>query len=88
MPAPGTNLTTGGVCSLVATGDPSGDHLFWSGDAETLAGDIEEFVTGHRESSSTDLERVLATVLFTDIADSTRSAAEMGDQTWRRLPVP
>jgi pimeloyl-ACP methyl ester carboxylesterase len=64
---------------------PSGDHLFWSGDAETLAGDIEEFVTGHRESSSTDLERVLATVLFTDIVDSTRSAAEMGDQTWRRL---
>lgn len=64
---------------------PSGDHLFWSGDAETLAGDIEEFVTGHRESSSTDLDRVLATVLFTDIVDSTRSAAEMGDQTWRRL---
>lgn len=46
---------------------PSGDHLFWSGDAETLAGDIEEFVTGHRENYSNDLERVLATVLFTDI---------------------
>jgi class 3 adenylate cyclase len=64
---------------------PSGNHLFWSGDTETLTGDIEEFVTGRRENSSTDLERVLATVLFTDIIDSTRSAAEMGDQTWRRL---
>jgi len=61
------------------------DHLFWSGDVETLLGDIEEFVTGHREDSSSDLERILATVLFTDIVDSTRSAAEMGDQQWRRL---
>ena len=61
------------------------DHPFWYGDTEAMLGDIEEFVTGHRDSSSTDLERVLATVLFTDIVDSTRSAAEMGDQTWRRL---
>ena len=61
------------------------DHLFWSGDVEELLGDIEEFVTGHRENSPLDLERVLATVLFTDIVDSTRAAAAMGDQTWRRL---
>jgi class 3 adenylate cyclase len=52
---------------------------------EALLGDIEEFVTGHRESSSTELDRVLATVLFTDIVDSTRSAAAIGDQAWRRL---
>jgi pimeloyl-ACP methyl ester carboxylesterase len=64
---------------------PDGDHAFWSGNTEALLGDIEEFVTGHRESSSTEFERVLATVLFTDIVDSTRSAAEMGDQNWRRL---
>jgi class 3 adenylate cyclase len=64
---------------------PDGDHAFWSGDVEAMQGDIEEFITGHRESSSADLERILATVLFTDIVDSTRSAAEMGDQTWRRL---
>jgi pimeloyl-ACP methyl ester carboxylesterase len=63
---------------------PDGDHAFWSGDAEPLLGDIEEFVTGHRDSSSTELERILATVLFTDIVDSTRSAAAMGDQAWRR----
>jgi pimeloyl-ACP methyl ester carboxylesterase len=64
---------------------PDGDHAFWSGDTEALLGDIEEFVTGHRESSSSDLERVLATVLFTDIVDSTLSAAAIGDQGWRRL---
>jgi class 3 adenylate cyclase len=63
---------------------PGGDHAFWSGDTEALLGDIEEFVTGHRDSSSAELERVLATVLFTDIVDSTRSAAAMGDQAWRR----
>jgi class 3 adenylate cyclase/alpha-beta hydrolase superfamily lysophospholipase len=64
---------------------PGSDHAYWSGDVEALHGDIEEFITGHRDSPSPDLERVLATVLFTDIVDSTRSAAEMGDQTWRRL---
>jgi pimeloyl-ACP methyl ester carboxylesterase len=63
---------------------PDGDHAFWVGNAEALLGDIEEFVTGHRENSSTELERILATVLFTDIVDSTRSAAAMGDQAWRR----
>jgi pimeloyl-ACP methyl ester carboxylesterase len=64
---------------------PDGDHAFWTGDTEALLGDIEEFVTGHRENSPAELERVLSTVLFTDIVDSTRSAAEMGDQNWRRL---
>jgi pimeloyl-ACP methyl ester carboxylesterase len=64
---------------------PDGDHTFWTGDVETLHGDIEEFLTGHRESSPIDFERVLATVLFTDIVDSTRSAAAMGDRAWRRL---
>ncbi len=64
---------------------PNGDHAFWTGDVDTLLGDIEEFVTGHRESSAVDVERVLTTVLFTDIVDSTRSAAEKGDHQWRRL---
>jgi class 3 adenylate cyclase len=64
---------------------PGGDHLFTTGDVEAALGDIEEFITGHRENSSSDFERVLATVLFTDIVDSTRSAATMGDQAWRRL---
>jgi class 3 adenylate cyclase len=64
---------------------PGSDHVYFSGDVEAMLGDIEEFITGHREISSIDLDRVLTTVLFTDIVDSTSSAAEMGDQTWRRL---
>src|SRR5712664_117051 len=64
---------------------PDGDHGYWTGDVATTIGDIEEFVTGHREEALNDLERVLATVLFTDIVGSTQSAVEMGDQTWRRL---
>lgn len=61
------------------------DHAFWIGEVDAMLGDVEEFVTGHRESSGDDLERILATVLFTDIVDSTRNAVEKGDQQWRRL---
>jgi class 3 adenylate cyclase len=64
---------------------PEGDHAMTFGDNNTLLGDIEEFITGHRESSPTETERVLATVLFTDIVDSTRSAADMGDMKWRQV---
>ncbi len=66
-------------------GYPGAGHAFWYGDVEAMLGDIEEFATGAREGSTNELERVLATVLFTDIVDSTRSAAEMGDRTWQRL---
>jgi class 3 adenylate cyclase/pimeloyl-ACP methyl ester carboxylesterase len=66
-------------------GYPGAGHAFWYGDVEAMLGDIEEFATGAREASTNELERVLATVLFTDIVDSTRSAAEMGDRTWQRL---
>jgi class 3 adenylate cyclase len=59
------------------------DHAFWLGDIDALLGDIQEFLTGSREDGSPDIERILATVLFTDIVDSTRSAAAAGDQTWR-----
>jgi pimeloyl-ACP methyl ester carboxylesterase len=64
---------------------PDGDHLPFAGDTDALLGDIEEFITGHRESSRSDLQRVLATVLFTDIVGSTRVAVEIGDQAWHRL---
>jgi class 3 adenylate cyclase len=61
------------------------DHFIFAGDWPTLCGDIKEFVTGHRETTVPDFGRVLATVLFTDIVNSTRRAAEMGDQAWHRL---
>ena len=64
---------------------PGGDHAFWSRNPEVMLGDIEEFITGHRDSAAGGIERVLATVLFTDIVDSTRRAAALGDQKWRQL---
>ncbi|MVT68589.1 alpha/beta fold hydrolase [Bradyrhizobium pachyrhizi] len=64
---------------------PGCDHYYWVGETEAMLGDVEEFVTGHRDGGDAELDRVLATVLFTDIVDSTRSAATMGDHRWRRL---
>jgi class 3 adenylate cyclase len=59
------------------------DHLFWAGDSQAILQDIAEFVTGGRTAS--EPERVLATVLFTDIVDSTAIASSLGDQAWRDL---
>ena len=62
---------------------PGDDHLPWLGDADGVLDAIEEFVTGSRHQ--VDEDRILATVLFTDIVDSTRRAAEAGDRRWREL---
>jgi len=62
---------------------PGEAHLFIAGDQEPLIGEIEEFLTGQR--AGPPVERALATVLFTDIVDSTKQAAEMGDSRWREL---
>lgn len=59
------------------------DHFPWYGDTATLLDEIREFVTGER--AAPDPDRVLATVLFTDIAGSTERAAELGDRSWREL---
>jgi class 3 adenylate cyclase len=61
---------------------PGGDHLPWFRPESTLA-EIREFLTGSREAEEPD--RVLATVVFTDIVGSTERATEMGDARWRDL---
>ena len=62
---------------------PGIDHQPWSGDAEDVLGEVEEFLTGVRTIPEPD--RVLATVMFTDIVGSTQRAAELGDSRWRDL---
>ncbi len=62
---------------------PGKDHAFFGECAEALIAAIEEFVTGVRPVPEPD--RVLTTLLFTDIVDSTARAAELGDQRWRDL---
>jgi pimeloyl-ACP methyl ester carboxylesterase len=62
---------------------PSTDHLPWAADVDAIVDEIEEFVTGERHVREPD--RILATILFTDIVGSTDRAAAMGDQRWRDL---
>lgn len=62
---------------------PGTDHLAFSEDIDALLDEIEEFLTGAR--TRPDPDRVLATILFTDIVDSTRHAAEIGDRRWKDL---
>jgi class 3 adenylate cyclase len=59
------------------------DHLFWSEGADELLDEIEEFITGARAAPQSD--RVLATVMFTDLVGATERAAQLGDQRWRDL---
>jgi pimeloyl-ACP methyl ester carboxylesterase/class 3 adenylate cyclase len=59
------------------------DHFWWIGDSEAIVNEVAEFLTGERPP--TESNRVLATVLFTDIVDSTRRVAELGDHRWRDL---
>jgi len=62
---------------------PGSDHAIWTEETDTIIGEIEQFITGSRAVAAPD--RLLATVLFTDIVGSTRRAAELGDATWRGL---
>jgi len=59
------------------------DHWPWLGDADAVVDEAQEFLTGTREPRTPD--RVLATVLFTDIVGSTAKAVELGDRAWREL---
>ena len=59
------------------------DHFFHAGDIETLLAPVQEFLTGKRDIPEDD--RVLATVLFTDIVDATGRAEAMGDRAWKDL---
>jgi class 3 adenylate cyclase len=62
---------------------PGEDYLFFVGDTGPLLDAIEEFVTGRLPRH--DVNRVLATVLFTDVVGSTEQAAGMGDRRWSEL---
>jgi class 3 adenylate cyclase len=62
---------------------PGADSLYWVGDTATVLDEIEEFVTGVRGGA--DAERVLTTIVFTDIVGSTQRAATLGDDRWHAL---
>jgi class 3 adenylate cyclase len=60
---------------------PGQDYLYFVGDSDALLDEVQEFLTGVREAPTPD--RVLATVMFTDIVSSTERAAALGDRAWR-----
>ena len=60
------------------------DHLWWVGDTDALVNEVQVFLTGERPPPE-EIDRVLATVLFTDIVDSTKRATEMGDSRWKDM---
>jgi class 3 adenylate cyclase len=62
---------------------PGNSHSMMLDDIDTVLSDIHEFITGERPIDSFD--RVLATVLFLDIASSTERAAALGDTGWRNV---
>ena len=62
---------------------PGIDHLPWVGDADAILDEIEEFLTGVRQPL--EHNRMLATILFTDIVGSTERAHELGDRKWLEL---
>jgi class 3 adenylate cyclase len=59
---------------------PGSDHMLWTGETERILDEVEEFLTGSRSAIESD--RVLATVLFTDIVNSTKRAETIGDRAW------
>lgn len=59
------------------------DHMPWVGDQDAILDEVQEFLTGDRPERAPD--RVLATVLVTDIVGSTRHAARLGDRAWSEL---
>jgi pimeloyl-ACP methyl ester carboxylesterase len=62
---------------------PGDAHTLWGGDTDSVVDEIEEFLTGARRGPEPD--RVLATVLFTDLVASTEQAKKLGDRRWREL---
>jgi class 3 adenylate cyclase len=85
-PAPGRDharYLAGHIAGATLTELPGDVDLMYLGDTDALVDEVEEFLTGGRHAPETN--RVLATVLFTDIVGSTERAAELGDRRWRDL---
>jgi class 3 adenylate cyclase len=64
-------------------GVPGENYLFFAGDYEPVINEVAAFLTG--EPPQVEIDCILTTVMFTDIVDSTRVAAEIGDQRWRAI---
>jgi pimeloyl-ACP methyl ester carboxylesterase/class 3 adenylate cyclase len=64
---------------------PGGDHFPWAGDQDAVIDQIRPFLGEVQEEHEESFDRVLATIMFTDMVDSTAQAATLGDRRWREL---
>ena len=64
---------------------PGGDHFPWAGDQDVVLDEIRAFLREVQEEQEESFDRVLATIMFTDMVDSTAQAATLGDRRWREL---
>lgn len=83
MDSGGARYIAGRIPGARYVEQPGADHIPWLGDAGALIGEIQEFLTGVRPTS--DVDRILATVMFVDIVGSTEQASALGDARWRDL---
>jgi class 3 adenylate cyclase len=83
VPIAGARIVARTIPGAVLVETPGRDHAFWLTDPEPVIGEIEQFLTGTRAVAEPD--RVLATVLFTDLVGSTEQAATLGDTRWREV---
>jgi class 3 adenylate cyclase len=63
---------------------PGDDHLAWEGDSNALVSEIDRFLRSVSDEEA-ELDRVLATVMFTDIVGSTERSSALGDRSWQNL---
>ncbi len=82
FPIEGMRETTARIAGARLVELPGDEHFFWVADHEPMIDEIERFVGEFRDQEA-DLERFLATVMFTDIVGSTERAAALGDRGWR-----
>lgn len=83
VPVEGSRLIAAHIPGAKLLELPTSDHWWFNEDADAILQAVQEFITG--EQQELEPERVLATILFTDIVDSTKRAVEMGDRRWRDL---
>jgi hypothetical protein len=83
LPCQGARYMAGQIPAAKFVELPGDDHIPWIGNADPLLAEIQEFLTGERPVLEAD--RVLATVLFIDIVQSTQRATAIGDSRWRDL---
>jgi class 3 adenylate cyclase len=83
VPVEAGQRLAGGIREARFVSYPTGDHNFWVRGSDAIFDEIERFVTGAVQHAEPN--RVLASVLFTDIVSSTTRAAELGDRAWREV---